>query len=379
MKISITKLFLVLFLSILFFSFNTKPTNADPLEELNKKIEEYTNQINKLQSEASTLSNQIAEFDARINLTLTKIAQTQEQIKQLGGRIDQLELSLGSLTEAFNSRAEETYKMARVDNNPIIMISSDNIDDAVSKYFYLQKIQEADNQLIGRLETAKTTYNNQKTDLENLEKVLGEQKLELDAQKSAKANLLAVTRNDEKKYQELLAKAQAEAAAIQAIIAGKGKETEVGEKNAGDKIASIIDAPSPCSSGGHLHFEVYDGTSLQDPNNYLAPTSYSYSYPASSYSYYGQINPHGSWGWPMNEPILINQGYGSHSYARSFYRGGMHTGIDMESQSGDLTVKAVAMGTLYRGSIACGGGTLRYVKMDHKDSNINTFYLHVNY
>ena len=64
---------------------------------------------------------------------------------------------------------------------------------------------------------------------------------------------------------------------------------------------------------------------------------------------------------------------------RRAYGGNPQTGIDMASKSLDLTVKAVQDGEAYRGSIRCGGGSLKYVKVDHKDSEIDTFYLHDNY
>jgi hypothetical protein len=60
-----------------------------------------------------------------------------------------------------------------------------------------------------------------------------------------------------------------------------------------------------------------------------------------------------------------------------YYGGGPHTGLDMINP-GNLTVKAVKPGTLFLGSIACGGGTLRYVHVK-QDDNYDTFYLHVNY
>jgi len=194
----------ILFLSLVLVIGIAKTSNAQDssgtLDELNRKIEEYTQQIKRLQSEAGTLSNQISQFNAQINLTQAKIEQTQEQISLLGGRIDQLEVSLDSLTKAFNSRVAETYKMTRIDDNPLLLLSTENINQAVATYHYLQKIQEADNMLIGRLDSARVTYNDQKTDLEELEKVLGAQRSQLDNQKASKASLLAITRNDEKRY-----------------------------------------------------------------------------------------------------------------------------------------------------------------------------------
>jgi murein DD-endopeptidase MepM/ murein hydrolase activator NlpD len=121
---------------------------------------------------------------------------------------------------------------------------------------------------------------------------------------------------------------------------------------------------------------VKDG-SHQNPASYLKPISVVWSNDPDEPFGFG-----GDWDWPLNDPARINQGYGMTWYARvrRAYGGSPHTGIDMVSKtSGDLTVKAVKDGELFRGSIKCGGGHLRYVKVAHKDSNLSSYYLHVNY
>ena len=156
-----------------------------------------------------------------------------------------------------------------------------------------------------------------------------------------------------------------------------GKETFLRDVSEGDTIGRVIPSASGCSSGQHLHFEVHSGGSIQDPNNYLKPISFSYS-PGYDTSYYGAINPHGIWNWPMNEPIEINQGFGSHPFAQAFYPGGVHNGIDLDSGS-STNVKAVKSGKLYGGSYQCGGryaGTLLYAKVEQGDG-ITTWYLHM--
>lgn len=182
--------------------------------ECNDLIKQYQDQITKLQGQASTLKNQIAQFDAQIKLTTLKIAQTQEQINLLGGRIVQLGDSLASLTAAFNSRAVETYKLSKFENNFFFIFSATDIEDAVSRFHYLQKIQEEDRNLLIKLEDAQTTYEGQKTDQETLQKQLKTQQANLNAQKIAKNNLLAATKNDETRYQSLLTRARAALASL---------------------------------------------------------------------------------------------------------------------------------------------------------------------
>lgn len=348
---------------------------CDNLCELNKKIDEYQKEIGRLQSQANTLSNQISQFNAQIQLTQLKIDQTTEKILLLGGRIDQLETSLGSLTDAFSSRVVETYKMARLGDILFFLMSSGDLSDAVSRYRYLKKIQEADRDLLVRLQKAQNAYVAEKTDQEDLQNELENQSKVLGAQKEAKAQLLSVTKNDEQKYQQLLAKALAEVEAISAIIAGKGTETQVGAVSEGQRIASIIPTSSACSNGAHLHFEVVKDGGHQNPAGYLAPKGIVWDNAPD-----GPITFTGSWQWPVNDPIRVTQGYGMTYYAAQlrYYGGAPHTGIDMINANNDLTVKAAKAGTLFRGAIGCGGGTLRYVRVEQSEG-IDTYYLHVNY
>ena len=374
------KIFKVIFLILLaFFLFilvvgRASAQTCSNITNVNERITCYENEVSRLQAQSKTLSNQIAQFDAQIRLATLKISQTEEKILLLGGRIDQLEGSLTALSGAFSSRAVETYKMARVGDPLLILVSAPDLTEAISRFHYLQRIQEADRDLLQRLQTAQNTYKGQKTDQETLQAELQKQKANLDKQKKEKAALLAVTKNDERKYQELLAAARAELA----VILGQGKESFLRNVSEGETIGRVIPSASGCSSGQHLHLEIHNGDSIQDPSNYLRQISFSYSYPADQYGYYGTINPHGSWNWPMDEPIEINQGFGSHGFAQTFYPGGTHNGIDLDSTS-STSVKAVKAGKLYGGSYQCGGvypGTLLFAKVEQSDG-ITTWYLHM--
>jgi peptidoglycan hydrolase CwlO-like protein len=380
--------FLIPIVTFLLFARSIQAQNCDsscPSGDMGcvtSRIADCTSKISTLQSQANTLSNQIAQFNAQIELTTLKIDQTKEQIVLLGGRIDQLEVSLDSLTEAFSSRAVETYKMARLGDPVFFLLSAPDLSEAVSRFHYLERIQESDRGLLQRLQTAQTTYQGQKADQEELQKQLVKQQSDLNSQKAAKATLLAATKNDEKKYQQLLAQARAEYEAIQGIIAGRGQETEVGKVNQGDKIASIIQGSSCNSSGSHVHFIISQGGSTQNPFNYLKGADYENCSGSSCNSGDGDpFSPSGSWDWPISPRIEFAQGYGStwairYSWVGKIYQ--FHNGIDVNSQSSS-DVRAVKGGTLYRGGIGGSGCTLRYVRVKHDEGGLDTYYLHVNY
>lgn len=213
-------------------------TNAQDCDgSLSDKIACYESTINKLKDSGKTLSSQISQFDAQIKLTTLKISQTEEQINLLSGRIDQIDGSLGSLTSAFSERAVETYKMARIGDPFILLVSSDNLGEAFSRFSYLKKIQEGDRNLLKKLQSAQDTYKEQKVDQEDLQKQLETQQKQLNVQKLAKKTLLDQTKSDEKKYQQLLSEAKAQQAAISRFVNTQGG-------------ASILSNQTKCDSWG---------------------------------------------------------------------------------------------------------------------------------
>lgn len=228
-------IFTLLFLASLAFTYQVKADDCNGTVQ--EKIDCYTNNISKLQSSGKTLSSQISQFDSQIKLTTLKIAQTEEQIGLLSGRIVQIDGSLDSLTKAFSERAVETYKMARVGDPILMLISSDNLNEAYDRFSYLKKIQNGDRNLLDRLQKAQTTYVEEKTDQENLQKQLETQQQQLNAQKLAKKTLLDQTKNDEKRYQSLLAEAKAQLAALSRFVSTQGG-------------ASILSNQTKCDSWG---------------------------------------------------------------------------------------------------------------------------------
>ncbi|MFH1561724.1 MAG: hypothetical protein ABID04_04090 [Patescibacteria group bacterium] len=386
------KTFLLLFLfSALVCPFLVKAVDVggdlgQQKSELEQRIADYEKELTQKKKEVDSLNGQIQYMNSQIQLTALKITQTinqmdilEEQIAELSKKIGILDVSLDELSGLFINRVVATYKAGRFSFLESLL-SSGSFSDLFKRTRYYEAVQNYDRQMLVAMEEVRYNYDQQKAEkekkqkeLEVLKSQLAGQKLALDQQKKDKEYLLVVTKNDEKKYQNLIAQALAELQAIQAIVAGQGQEKEIGGVGQGEKIATIISGSSPCSSGTHLHFEVRNGDSVQNPFSYLSSVGLENASGGDEY-FFG-----GSWPWPINPPVKLTQGYGNNTW---WIRSGIapysfHTGIDIVSDSS--AVSSVAEGTLYNGSIKCGGGYLRYVKVKHKDSDTATYYLHINY
>ena len=371
----IKKTFLILlvtfFAGLIFFVKNTNAQSCQDISNINERIDCYQKELSKLSSQSKTLSNQIAQFDAQIRLATLKIASTEEKIALLSGRIDRLEVSLDTLSLAFSSRAVETYKMSRFEDPVLVLVSSPDLKEAVTRFFYLKRIQDADRDLLERLQKTQTDYKVEKTDQEQLQNELEKQKIDLNKQKASKNALLSQTKNNEKSYQQLLAQAYAEKAAIEAALVSG---TKVGPVKRGDPIALVGNTGYPgCSTGKHLHFEVRRNNSWFDPSSQLQSKSIQNDQNGGGMTSVGG----GSWPWPIEDTIRITQFYGNTPYSwRYAYSGGIHTGLDMISTSSDV-IRASEDGQMFKSSQLCGGSSvINIVYIEHNDGLIS-FYLHV--
>ena len=200
-----------------------------------RKIGEYQDKLNQLSDEAQTLSTAIEYFDGQIGLAQAEINKTQAQLNQveheigvLSGKITHLDTSLESLSELLLNRIGTTYRLQRAD--PIYLIfSSQGLSDYFTRYQHLVAVQSHDKEILVTMEQTKRSYDQQKTTkeekqakIEALQNQLKQQRTNLAQQSLEKQTLLVITRNDEKTYQNLLAKAQAEIASLKGFTSTRG-------------------------------------------------------------------------------------------------------------------------------------------------------------
>ena len=335
---------------------------AGTYEDKQKEIEELETKITGLRKQAKTLKDQIAYYDSQIQLNSLKIAQSEELIASISGKINLLEERLQARSRVLERQIVHTYKEGETE--PLsLFFSSLNFSDVLSRFKYLQIVQNHNRKFLHDTQLVQSNYATQKTLIQASKAKLETQKATLASLRVQKDNLLTQTKNNEVLYQKQLAQAQLELQAIEAALAAATKE---GPVKAGDPIALMGNSGYPdCSTGAHLHFEVRANDTWVNAEPYLKKMTDKWGLNIGS----------GSWDWPLRGSIEITQRYGQTPYSyRYTYSGGIHTGIDMVSS--DPVVRAVSDGTLYSYTGKCGNSTLKIKYIDH-GNGLKTLYLHV--
>ncbi len=320
-----------------------------------------------LESAISILNSNITLQEIQINQTLFQIENLQKDIDELDNRIGGLDISLDQLSGILVERVGTQYKRTRV--NPLLLLFNGNsLNDFVSDYKYIKLAKAQTLEAMQKAEQQRMHYDEQKTtkevkqqELVEIEAQLEVQRAALNEQKKEKDQLLAITKHDESRYQELLAAAKADLESIQRALSSIG--AKVGKVKKGEVIASV--GNSGCSTGPHLHFEVFKDAKVEkgrvigtrvNPHDYLNSGKLSHPLPGS----------------------IITADY------QQSYILGVHTGVDFAYVGGSFgkPILAAEDGVAYltQDSQPCRGfeknGIGKGMVIDHEDGLV-TLYWHL--
>ena len=366
-KVSLTFLLFavlsILLITLSFQSLGVTRALAETAEELTKKLSDKQAEIAKLeiqlkdaQKQEKTLNSQLEIIDGqskitelRIEETNLKIEKLKREINDLSGKIDRLSGTVDSISEVLLERIVKTYKYGDVGMLDLLF-SSHDFSETLQRLKYIQVAQANDKKVLYQLQATKAAYNDQKTDkqtrqteAEKLSKELDIYIDQLEKQRVDKKELLTVTKNDESRFQSLIAQLKADADSISRAISNVG--LVIGPVKKGQVIGA--EGLSGCTSGPHLHFEVYENAKVENGKVTGSRTN------PHKYLDDGQLGPPMQ-GYPGSTKISTEYG--------EVYALGSHTGLDIYDDAYVGTpLLAAADGTAY----AIGDGGCRIAGFDH--------------
>lgn len=317
----------------------------DQKNEEIKKLEAQANQyqatLQGIGKQANTLQSQIQTIDQTIKKLATNVQLTNTKISRANLEIQELGIGIASTSNAIDIErghlASFVSMLASSDRETPLEILMKN--ETVSAFFTsidsLVHIEESIQGLLGQLrknredlQTRKTATEQKKQELKTLASQLADQKALQEYERRERATLLAETKNQEQRYQSLLADVQKKRDALQQEI----NSLEAGLSSNFDR--SLV----PKAGSGIL-------------------------------------------GWPLADPVFITQYFGNTDFARSgAYSGKGHNGIDLRAANG-TPVFASDQGIVRATGdtdLACRRASYgRWILIDHPNG-LSTLYGHLS-
>ena len=195
------------------------------------KVSEARDKSVTLQSTITVLNGQINIQQLKVNQTQAEIDKLEREITDLSDRLAGLNVSLDKLSEVLVERVQEHYK--RQMTTPLgLLLFSDTLNSFLAQRRYLQLAQEHLSDNMQQAETQRLDYDLQKelkeekqAEVESKKSLLVTQQQALTSQRGAEQKLLTQTKNDETRFQQLLAEAQAELSSLKNFSESKGGGT----------------------------------------------------------------------------------------------------------------------------------------------------------
>jgi len=222
-----TQKILILFLAGILFSQSFLQTNADTtsdkIQSLEEKAANYRKLIEIKKLQQGTLGNQLSlletenqKLETEIEIKKEALGDVSSQVDRLNNQILEYEKSiqsqraiLGDLLRLYyeNKRGDEIINLFGSENFYASLKNEDGILQAKEK---VKEVVDNINALKNNLEKEKQAQEQKQNELKSLANQLDEKNKKLDATKAQKESLLVVTKGEEAKYQQLLAKVESQ-------------------------------------------------------------------------------------------------------------------------------------------------------------------------
>lgn len=211
------------------------PNNDAEVEQTKRKIEELQKKLDEINGQKVSLTNTIQYINTKINLSQAQINKSEAELKSLEHQLQDLDTRIGGLEESLNilsnvllARVNQQYKQKQT--NPVqLLLISDGLNEFLTRYRYTEIAQDYTKEVMEKAENQKLTFDEQKKlkaqkqeEVEKKQQQLETQRGQLASERSNQQQLLTSTKNDEARYQQLLAQAEAELNSFRSFSSSRG-------------------------------------------------------------------------------------------------------------------------------------------------------------
>lgn len=250
---------------------NQKSDLQDKIDEtssemagVHSKMTNALNEVNKLNGDIAECEIKISEYELQIQNLTTSISEKEKNIEEQQKKYDEQQMQLQKRLVAVYMSGNTTY----LD----VLLSSSSLTDFISKYYFLEKLAEADTNLITEIQNLKTQIETEKASLETSKNEVIASKANIESQKSSievllrdKQRIVANLSAEEKNLQVQLDEFEQDKREIQQEIARiaaasvpkpqpstNSSNSSAPSAPAQNNTTSVAPAPSSQSSSGFI-------------------------------------------------------------------------------------------------------------------------------
>ena len=227
---------------------STKVARADEFDAQINALKSQINQnqaaANQKRNEADTLQNKLDVINAQINAAQASLNLTRAQIAKTNQDIDDQNRELNRQRDILKENLRIVYKQGEV--TPLeIIASSKNLSDFIAQQEYFRAIKNKIEQNLIKIDQIKKELDNKKAELTSLSAQQQGQVDSIATQQSEQSNILAQTRGDESKYQQIASDSKKQLSAAQAAQAASNSAASNGNAYGGTGGYPWVNAPWP--------------------------------------------------------------------------------------------------------------------------------------
>lgn len=196
---------------------------TDDCKDLEKKAQVYENLIKLKKRQQDLLSTQLDDINAQQNQNLSQLKAAQQKVETLQQQIDDLDGKIQDnekrivFEKAILSGLMQTYSEYDQEGVLSLVLADKAFSDTLGQLDYLQQSGDKVSEILGEIEQTKQELVSQQDELkqkkaesDDAKADLLDKKSTLQATENQKTNLLVQTQGETQKYQQLLARVEAQ-------------------------------------------------------------------------------------------------------------------------------------------------------------------------